>query len=267
MKTVGISILLAYVTLSAADQPIMNMMPRWDGGYGWQALYERIDRDDLLQGSETFRSGWHERIEQLHVQGVYTWDRSIRLTVKVPIVLEAERVNWVAGQRVVQKDSGLGDITVALPLKKYFNLMKRTGSWTLAPQLRIPVDGADEYEVYDGAWGAGLFAGYETETRAYFFACGVAYWAFEGQEPEEWHASLDLGWNVRDDVQLLWESDGHYETNGKEFVSMGPALYWRFKDEIHSRIEYKRSISAKAPNNQVDHVGGVKLSLGIGLVY
>ena len=26
------------------------------------------------------------------------------------------------------------------------------------------------------------------------------------------------------------------ETNGKEFVSMGPALYWRFKDEIHSRM-------------------------------
>ena len=71
MKTVGISILLACVSLSGADQPIMNMMPRWDGGYGWQALYERMDRDDLLQGSETFQPGWHERIHQLHVQGVY----------------------------------------------------------------------------------------------------------------------------------------------------------------------------------------------------
>ena len=31
------------------DQPIMNMMPRWDGGYGWQILYESISRDNLLQ--------------------------------------------------------------------------------------------------------------------------------------------------------------------------------------------------------------------------
>ena len=49
MKAVLVYILLACVTLSAADQPIMNMMPRWDGGYGWQALYERMDRDDLLR--------------------------------------------------------------------------------------------------------------------------------------------------------------------------------------------------------------------------
>ena len=45
--------------------------------------------------------------------GVYAWDRSIRLTVKVPIVLEAERVVG-SGSAWVQKDSGLGDITVAL---------------------------------------------------------------------------------------------------------------------------------------------------------
>ena len=37
-------LILLLVSLSqlAADQPIMNMMPRWDGGYGFQVLAESI---------------------------------------------------------------------------------------------------------------------------------------------------------------------------------------------------------------------------------
>ncbi len=40
-----------------------------------------------------------------------------------------------------------GDSTLALPLKKYSNLDGRSGSWTLAPQVRVPLSGDDEYEV------------------------------------------------------------------------------------------------------------------------
>ena len=69
----------------------------------------------------------NESIQQVQVEGVYTWDRSIRLTAKLPIVLDAERANWINGQKETQKDKGVGDLTLALPLKKYFNLMKRTG--------------------------------------------------------------------------------------------------------------------------------------------
>ena len=115
--------------------------------------------------------------------------------------------------------------------------------------------------------GAGLFAGYETETRAYFFATGVSYWFFEHPEPEEWHASLDIGWNVRDHAQVLWESDGHYESNGKQFISMGPALYYRFHDQLHARIEYKHAFLERAPKTQVDHVGGQRFMIGLGWVY
>lgn len=38
-----------------ADQPIMNMMPRWDGGYGFQVLAERLHRSDLKQGIKSSR--------------------------------------------------------------------------------------------------------------------------------------------------------------------------------------------------------------------
>ena len=250
-----------------ADQPIMNMMPRWDGGYGWQVLYDTVHRDDLLRGDAVVGSGWSETIHQAHLQGVYTWDRSIRITAKLPIVLDAERVNLVNGERVVQHDEGIGDLTLALPLKRYFNLMKRTGNWTLAPQVRVPMGSKDEYDLWDRVWGGGLFAGYETEMRYAFFAAGLAYWVFEPEEPELWHSSVDIGWNFRDNAQVLWETDWHYETDGKRFVSAGPALYWRHNDNTHLRVEYKREFNEKAPTHAVDHVGGDRVVAGIGFVY
>ena len=51
--------------------------------------------------------------------------------------------------------------------------MKRTGSWTIAPQVRIPLGSKDEYEVADRLWGGALFLGYETETRLGFFSAGA----------------------------------------------------------------------------------------------
>ena len=263
-----IFVLLFFTALiSQADQPIMNMMPRWDGGYGYQVLYEYIDRENLLEGDKVIGKGWGETIQQLHIQGVYTWDRSIRITAKLPIVLDAERINLVGGQRVVQQDKGIGDLTLALPLKKYFNLMKRTGNWSVTPQIRVPLSSPDEYDVWDRAWGAGLFIGYETEVRHWFFATGTGYWTFENDEPNEWHASIDAGWNFRDNAQLLWESDWHYEDDGKHFASLGPALYWRYNDNTHLRFEYKRSLAEKASDNVYDHVGGNRFQVGVGFVY
>ena len=66
-----IFVLLFFTALiSQADQPIMNMMPRWDGGYGYQVLYEYIDRENLLEGDKVIGKGWGETIQQLHIQGV-----------------------------------------------------------------------------------------------------------------------------------------------------------------------------------------------------
>ena len=151
----GVIVFILAVVTSWADQPIMNMMPRWDGGYGIQVLYDYIDREDLLEGDETIHKGWSETIQQVHIQGVYTWDRSIRITAKLPVVLDAERINLVDGQRVVQQDKGIGDLTLALPLKKYFNLMKRSGNWSVAPQIRVPLGSSDEYEVWQLEQGIG----------------------------------------------------------------------------------------------------------------
>ena len=110
---------LGFIALSLvnADQPIMNMMPRWDGGYGFQVRAEHVHRSDLKQGKDAVGRGFTEDLTQLHLESVYTWDRSIRFTAKLPYVAEARReVLGAVGQKVVQRDDGIGDLTLALPL-------------------------------------------------------------------------------------------------------------------------------------------------------
>ncbi len=262
---------LGFLALSPlnADQPIMNMMPRWDGGYGFQVRAEHVHRSDLKQGSDVVGRGLTEDLTQLHLEGVYTWDRSIRLTAKLPYVADARReVPDAGGQKVVQYDEGIGDLTLALPLKKYFNLDARSGSWTLAPQLRIPLGKEDdEFEVWDGVWGSGLSLGYETETYHWFIATSAGFWVFEQPEPAEWSYSLDLGWNVRDDMQILWESDLSWDDENKFFLSAGPALYWRWNDKIHIRIEWKHDFISRVSSDQPDHGNGDRFSGGVGFVF
>ena len=126
-STATLAVLLSAMHTAHADQPIMNMMPRWDGGYGFQVLAEHTHRSDLKQGDDTIASGFTEDITQLHFQGVYTWDRSVRLTFKLPYTVDARReVLGENGEKVVQHDEGIGDLTLALPLKRYFNLDARS---------------------------------------------------------------------------------------------------------------------------------------------
>lgn len=264
-------LILLLVSLSqlAADQPIMNMMPRWDGGYGFQVLAESIHRSDLKQGDDVVASGYSEDLSILHLQGVYTWDRSVRLTFKLPYIVDAQReMLGSSGDKVVQRDQGLGDLTLALPLKQYFNLAARSGNWTLAPQVRVPLGKADDsYEVANRVWGGGLFAGYETETYNWFFASGISVWVFEGPEPAEWHYSLDLGWNALDYLQILWESDLHWDDDDAFIVSAGPAIYARFSDIVHARFEWKHDFVSEVSSHEPDHGNGDRWSIGIGFVF
>lgn len=252
-----------------ADQPIMNMMPRWDGGYGFQILADTTHRKDLKQGNDIIGDGYTESIKRLHLQGVYTWDRSIRLTFKLPYTLEAKReVPGAGGEKVVQYDKGLGDLTLALPLKHYFNNAASSGNWSLTPQLRVPLGENDgTYEIAKRAWGGGLSLGYEIETYGWFIATGIGAWFFEAPVAAEWNFSLDLGWNALDNLQVLWESDLHWDDQDAFQCSAGPALYLRWSDSIHSRLEWKHDFVSKVSRDQPDHGNGDSISIGIGFVY
>lgn len=262
MLLIFLSLILGSISLRA-DQPIMNMMPRWDGGYGWQVLYESIERSKLMQGSVLVDADKSETIDLVHLQGVYTWDRSIRMTVKIPYVLSAQRENL---DGTIERDQGLGDIKVALPLKQYFNLNGRTGSWTFAPQVVIPTSEVDQYNIYSGVWGGGLSVGYETETYDWFFAVGASYWTYE-KEPDYSALNLDFGINPYDNMQILLENDYHYKNDGARRLSVGPSIYFRQNLQTHWRLEFKKDYFVSAGKTAVDHVNETKISLGVGFVF
>ena len=90
-QSAGDGLGLDQLTALRADQPIFNEMPRWNGGWGVQGIYEYRHNPDLLDGDSVVSSDLSESVHLFHLEGVYTWKRWIRLTAKVPYVIHAER--------------------------------------------------------------------------------------------------------------------------------------------------------------------------------
>lgn len=266
LSIVSMALIGGWVSTLLGDQPIMNMMPRWDGGYGYQVLYDSIHRGKLFQGDRVLDANLSEDIQLLHWQGVYTWDRSIRMTVKIPYALKAERENQ---DGTVGSYEGLGDITLALPLKRYFNLDGRSGSWTLAPQIVLPTESyrVDDYDVFSRRSGSGVFAGYETETYKWFVALGASYWIYEKDKPDAWNYVLDVGINPTDRTQLLLEIDYHEEDDGAQALTVGPSFYYRQNLHTHWRIELKKDFHESVGDGRIDYANETKLSVGLGFVF
>ena len=268
------SILMAllgwFLTASlSADEPIMNMMPRWDDGWGYQFIEEYRHESDLLLGSRTLHPGYTEDVHLLHFQSVYTWDKSTRLTAKLPYVLGARReMPDGSGGKRIEHDNGIGDATLALPLKKYFNLEGKSGSWTFKPMLRVPFSGTDDYEIYDNQWGNGLGLGYEYETAKFHVHVSTSGWVYHGNEPFESWSTIDLGYNFNawnSNGALMWETDFHYEDDGSETFMAGPALYWNINDTAHFRIEWKHDFHDR--QGVMDHGNGDVFKFSLGFVF
>ena len=268
---IGLALILNVIFVSEvlSDQPIFNEMPRWDNGWGFQFVEEYRHESDLMSGDNIIAEGFSEDVHILHVEGVYTWDKSIRMTVKLPVVLDAKReLQDGVGGEITQRDNGIGDATLALPLKRYFNLDGRSGSWTFAPQVRIPLSGDDEYEVYDNVWGGGVSLGYETETYNYIFAVGLSSWSFESGEPYQASGHLDLGANFRlfkTNGHIKWETDFIFEDDGTEKLYIGPHVYLRLTDTVHAQLMYKNEVHSR--RNALDHGNGDIVRLGFGFVF
>ena len=91
-----------------AHQPVMDMAPRWNGGYGAQTR--------ITHANDTTPT-W--------VEGVYTFKPALRMTLKVPY-----------------SDGKSGDAILAMPIKRYKNAGASTSNWGLTPSVRMPTAAA-----------------------------------------------------------------------------------------------------------------------------
>lgn len=104
MSRCSLAALMLLSGVASAHQPVMDMAPRWEDGYGVQTRVERFD-------SRT--TTW--------IEGVYTFRPSLRTTLKLPL-----------------RSGELGDAIVGLPLKRYRNDGARTANWSVTPSLALP---------------------------------------------------------------------------------------------------------------------------------
>jgi hypothetical protein len=228
----GLSVLLCSGP-ALAEQPVFGEMPRWAGGWGVQTQHEA--RRDGDQDSQ-----W------LHVDGVYTWERWIRVTAKVPFRLEGE--------------PGLGTPTLALPLKRYFNLDGRSGSWSITPQWFVPIATRSENA---RAESTKLSLSYETEAyRTHIGAAmglvhrtdGLYALHVHGGTGINLHSTTSSG-HIKLKARLRLRSDGAYS------VRIGPTVYWRFSDRWHGQLAYKHAVLAEG------YIPRYSLRTGVAVVY
>ncbi len=256
-------------SLAQAEQPIFDEMPRWSGGWGVQILQEYRSERDLLDGTGIIGDSLQEHVHIMHVQGVYTWHRSIRVTAKLPFIIYAERERTGPnGEALTQKDSGIGDLTLALPLKSYFNLDGRTGSWTLTPTLRIPLSPDDEYEVYNRRWGTGLGLGYTTESHRFIVETSVTGWMVHGGPPNEVFAGVTAGLNQEffgTHGHLKWKNVLRYQSDDSLTYSAGPVLYLNLTDTLHAQLQWLHDFYDTQGTPRYGN--GDSVRLGLGLVY
>ena len=101
-----------------AHQPVMDMAPRWAGGYGVQLFQVHSIADDLRHGQTTLPNpnGLGSRVDTTWLEGVYTFRREFRITAKVPYIDQSRQ--WLRdGEVIRQTGRGLGDIIIGAPIK------------------------------------------------------------------------------------------------------------------------------------------------------
>ena len=216
MKQLLVLLFLLVCQQTFAHQPVMDMAPRWSGGYGIQARTEHFD-------SET--TTW--------IEGVYTFDRSVRATFKLPY-----------------REDGFGDLIVGLPLKKYTNAGPKTSNWSVTPSVRLPTG-------KEGDWDAGLSLSYSAESPSFYQLYDFYAW----QDV----VGLDINFGfafpgTQSGMFALWDVSVFSSDDGDR-IQTGPAFVY-FKNNIMLRAEYK----ALAYEHDSAWDGGY-FSIGFGLVY
>ncbi|WP_229381107.1 hypothetical protein [Shewanella psychropiezotolerans] len=122
-----------------AHQPVMDMAPRWEDGWGFQLRWQDISSDVLLDGTSKManEAKCSRSINTLWLEGIYTFKREVRLSFKLPYIKQSRTVIKDIGP-VHESGSGIGDLIIGLPLKRYKNKANSTGNIAITPASACP---------------------------------------------------------------------------------------------------------------------------------
>jgi len=281
----GLLILSTYG--SRADQPVMDMAPRWEKGYGFQIRQEFYGSDKLLDGNDEIDNplGLERYVSKLWLEGVYTFNRSVRATFKLPFVYQ-RRVKDINGAAVEQKNSGLGDLILGVPLKYYRNKGSYTDNFGITPSLRIPTgDSSGDFPISDGSWDFGLSISHSWETPKFYSTAELFYWknttgTNNMKSGDEFGLEIDLGYHpyhnniTNSGMFVMWDVIARHngrpnEANlttftGGQLIQSGPILVL-YKNNVMFRAEFKYPFYEDVDG--ISNSRGPELNIGIGITF
>ena len=251
-----------------ADQPIMNEVPRWDGGFGIQIFQEFQWSNDLMRGSRDLSNPFNLRYEKLitHFEGVYTWHKWVRITAKLPWVDQKRRVIDQNGVVRTQKNSGFDDAKLALPLRYYINEYGYSGHVGIVPQIRFGGNDDGLNRISDGSTDYGMSVTFERETAGIKFSGDITYWWEQGsQQRDDWSIDIEISWNFHDRGSINLETEYIEDPDDFEWLGFGPTMFWNFNDVILGRIEYKFAVQEQVNGTSLSR--GDSFRIGLGAVF
>jgi len=271
--------------LSWGHQPVMDMAPRWEGGYGFQVRQEYFFTDKLINKSDSASSGpaTSQSVNKTWFEGVYTFKRWLRTSFKIPYISQKKTVKE-NGINKVKKGNGIGDLTLGLLLKSYTNLGEKTWNWAITPSVRVPTGSTSgELPVGDGSYDFGVSFSSSIETEYIFQLYDLFFWkngkgkrgANEGDEVgldinvglHPYHNNLkNQGLFIFVDVSARYQGSGQQigkKTGGTKLYS-GPIVMF-YKSNWMARAEYSIPVYERAFSTQFSR--GHKVSLGLGKTF
>lgn len=270
---------------AVSHQPVMDMAPRWEGGFGFQLRNETRFTDRLRsEDNQVANVGNRERfVNTTWLEGIYTFKREVRATIKIPWVVQRRDV--LRGGRVQEiSGSGLGDIVLAVPLRKYWNLSSSTMNVGLTPQLRVPTGSTSESDpAGDGSWDFGISASISTENFRWYTLVDVFWWkntdgVRDIDQGDQVGIDANFGYHVYHDNERNWggfvmlDVEARYEgrghdvggTTGGTRLTLGPVLvaYW---DNWMLRADVKLPIYERVFDLQFAR--GPVMNVGLGVTF
>lgn len=270
-----------------AHQPVMDMAPRWEKGYGFQIRHENYGSDKLMDGDSEIANllGLERYVRKTWFEGVYTFDRSKRVTFKIPYV-DQDRVKNISGVGVKQESSGIGDLILGIPLKHYINQGAGTQNFSFTPSLRVPTGSSSgDFPISDGSWDVGLSFSHSYESPKWYTLVDLFYWInTEGErdmhEGNTLGLDVNLGYHPYHDnatdfgVFVMWDVTARHNddpnvatlttASGGQRVQTGPVVVL-YKDNIMFRSEYKYPLYENTSN--ISNLHGHEFNLGIGITF
>jgi len=284
---------LLMASLAHAHQPVMDMAPRWSGGYGIQIRHESYGSDKLLSGRDSIVNplGLERHIRKTWLEAVYTMDKSMRITAKLPYLNQSRREQSGMGS-IFESNEGWGDLILGLPLKRYTNAPRATWNYGFTPSMRLPTgSSAGNFPLSDGSLDLALSLSYSYEgypfkdhpDRLFYQLYDVFVWINgdgdrgmrEGNE-----VGLDVNWGFKpwfDDesvtgTYLMWDISARHAGTSNTLtaplsgsrVHSGP-VFVRYWGGTMLRAEWKFPIWEKTDGVALSR--GNEFSIGLGMAF